>query len=319
MLLNQIAAVSEQTNQQLRALAVAEFQAYFPLFNQAEFYTMSGNADNPRKEDALIAAGTSRAIGDDYTAKTNTPDFAAAVLKIYGDSVKTDIAYERRGVDIASQRVLDLKNAVKGIARGLMDDVINSTLSATKIKGLKQYATDLSRKVVFGADANGESLPAGNASADKTKQAAFMELLEETIAEMGGASCIMANSKFIARLKTIARDYISIANVQDLYGQNQTVTTFNGIPIANPGYASNGTGLILPNNETEGTSTSICSSIYVVKFGEKSDVSYATNTGLDVKDLSLVGNAYQTTVELDIDQVILNEKSFKRIAGIKLG
>ncbi|MEN6296157.1 MAG: hypothetical protein ABFD61_08530, partial [Chloroherpetonaceae bacterium] len=120
----------------LQSLAVSEFVSQFPLAPYIEFYPINGNADTPRKVSAGITAGDTRTIGTDYTAKSDTPGFGAIALKIYGDKVKTDIAYQRRGTDIGSQRALDLANFSRSMGRYFMDCVINDVLSVEKFSGI---------------------------------------------------------------------------------------------------------------------------------------------------------------------------------------
>lgn len=316
MKLNAIPAVSQNSSEQLRALAIAEFAAAFPLANYAEFYSMRGNADSPRKADATMTAGANRSIATSYTAKDNDPDFGAVVLKIYGDLVQTDRAYERRGIDIGSQRAKDLANFARSLGRYFMNAFVNDTLSATSFSGIKEQTTALSRKVVFGGE-NGAALPNGNGNTERKAQDAFIELMTEYISSIA-PTCILANAQTIARMESVGRSYLSTENVADIYGQNQRVISFMGIPLVNAGYAANGTGLILPNNETEGTSTSACTSLYMIRFGEEVDTTIATNSGLDVEDLGAVGTKFQTMVELDVDVAVLDKTSILRIGGIKL-
>jgi len=319
MLLNQISRGSAvDTPQALQSLAVSEFISQFPLANYLQFYSITGNADTPRKVDANLSAGDTRTIGTDYTAKSNTPGFGAIALKIYGDKVKTDIAYVRRGIDIGSQRALDLSNFSRSLGRYFMNAIINDELSAEKFSGLKEQATALSRKEVYSAP-NGGSFPSGNGNTEVKAQMAFLEWLDSQIEDiMGGPQVILANGAFIARLESVGKNFVQTNTAQDIYGVNQVVKSYKGIPLINAGFQANATGLVIPSSETEGTSTNACTSVYLLRFGEMQDVTFATNVGLDVKDLGLVGTEYITMVEFDVDMAVLNDKAFKRLAGIKL-
>ncbi len=319
MKINQISQGSAvDSSEKLTKLAVSEFVNTFPLSDFAEFYAITGNADTPRKVDGNMTAGDNRTIGTDYTAKTNTPTFGSIALKIYGDKVKTDLAYQRRGIDIGSQRALDLANFSRSLGRYFMDSIINDAISASKISGLKEQADSLSRKIVFDT-ANGGALPTGNASTDRKQQMKFMEWLDAQIQDIaGGPQAIMANGAFISRLESIGKEFVTTNLVQDIYGANQIIKTYKQIPIVNLGFKANNSGLIIPTDEDEGTSTGVCTSLYLARFGEQADVTLATNVGLDVKDMGLVGTEYLTMVEFDVDLAILNDKSFKRCSGIIL-
>ena len=318
MKINQISKGSSvDTPQALQTLAVSEFVSQFPLANFIEFYQITGNADTPRKVDAGITAGDTRTIGTDYTAKLNTPGFGAIALKIYGDKVKTDIAYQRRGIDIGSQRAMDLANFSRSLGRYFMNAIINDELGVETFSGIKEQATALSRKIVYSSD-NGGSLPSGNGNTEVKAQMAFLETLDSQIEDvMNGPMVILANGAFIARLESIGKNFVNTSIAQDIYGTNQVVKSYKGIPLVNAGFKADASGLVIPNNEVEGTSSD-CTSIYLLRFGEMQDVTFATNVGLDIKDLGLVGTEYITMVEFDVDMAVLNDKAFKRIAGIRL-
>jgi len=316
MLLNQIRASGESTSEAIRQLALAEFMASLPIANFAQFYEMRGNADTPRKTDTNMTAGANRSISTGYTAKDNTPVFANIALKIYGDLVETDIAYERRGIDIGSQRERDLVNFAKSMGRYFMNSVINDASSASKFSGLKEQATALTLKTIFDT-INGGLLPTGNGNTERKQQDKFIELLTAKVSAVR-PSILLANSLLIARLASIGRGYLSTSNVKDIYGSEHTVNTFFNVPIIDAGYTADASGLIIPLDEDEGTSTAQCTSLYLIRFGEETDVTFATNKGMDVKDLGLVGTKYQTLMELDVDLAVLDNTSLSRISGIIL-
>lgn len=316
MLLNQIPASGESTSEAIRQLAMAEFMASFPLANFAQFYEMRGNADTPRKVDATMTAGANRSISTGYTAKSNTPAFGNVQLKIYGDLVETDIAYERRGIDIGSQRERDLVNFARSLGRYFMDAVINDEVSATKFSGIKEQTTTLSLKTVFDT-ANGGQLPTGNGNTERKQQDKFIELLTAKVSQIR-PTVIVANSTLIARLASVGRGYLATTSVKDIYGNEQVVNSFFNVPIIDAGFKANGSGFVIPNDEDEGTSTDQCTSLYLIRFGEGTDVTFATNNGIDVKDLGVVGTKYQTLVELDVDLAVLDNTAVSRISGIIL-
>ena len=308
----------KSTPEEIIALAVAEFTKACPLAPWLEFFSIPGNAHKSRKKDGTITAGTQRALGSDYgSAKSNTPTWADIALKIYGDMVKTDIGNDRRGIDIGSQRAKDLKNMAASLGRFFMDSLFNDTVDATHFSGLIEQITALSRKVVFDT-VNGGTVPMGHTEADLKQRDKFIEYLNAASEDIDdGASVMVMNSDMIARLETIGRKYLSTQNVKDIFGIDQTVQTYRNVPIINSRYKANGTGLVIPNDETEGTSAD-CTSIYLLKFGEEMDVSLATNIGLDVRDLGGVGAQLETLIEIDVDLAILNSKAVKRISGIRL-
>jgi hypothetical protein len=323
MFINEISMGSgEDSTQKLIALAVSEFVKAFPLAPWVHFYSITGNADTPRKVDGNINAGDRRAIGSDYdTPKSNTPGFGDVTLKIYGDIVKTDIAHIRRGKDIGSQRALDLANFSESLGRFFMDSMFNDETDASNISGLVEQATELSRVVDFDPDDDGDGgeLPSDNSSASVIAQNAFLEFLDAQIEDIvGGPDVIACNGGLISRLESIGRNFVRTETVENVFGIKQRVKTYKDIPLINAGFKANNSGLVIGTSETQGTSTN-CTSMHLLNFGEEKDLTVATNVGLDVKDLGLVGATYQTLVELDCGLVVLNTKAFKQISGIILG
>lgn len=320
MKFNQISGgVAERTQQALRSLAISEVMSQFPISPYAEFYSILGNADAPRKADDTMEAGDNRAINEDYTAKDNTPGFASVVLKMYGDKIKTDVAYERRGQDIGSQRAIDLANGARSIGRRLMDAFVNddTAVNAKKFTGLKKQTDVLGRVAIFDTD-NGGIVPTGNGNTERKQQDKFIEFLDAHFNDIaGGPDIMLCNGTMLARLGSIGRGYTSFTNVKDIYGKEQQVLAFRGVPCINAGFKASNTGLVIPDDITCGTSED-CTSLYYVKFGEATDVTFATNVGLDVKDLGVVGMNYVTAVEIDLDLAVLNANSVKRLDGIRL-
>lgn len=304
-------AVGAPGDAALRQVALAEFTANFPLAQYAEFYSFTGNSDELRADSGDIQAGETRTTATSYTAQETPPVFKPVSLKIYGDIVQTDKAWERRGQDLDSQILYDLRKFAQGLGRYFMDALVNhdSGLDSTQLMGWKALiAAGDGEEVQWGA--NGTIL-------DSSSLPAFLELFEEEVQKIpGGPTVLVANSKLIARLANLARDFVRVENVQDIFGRNQRMMTFYGIPLVNAGYKNDGTTYVIPNSETVGTSTD-CTSLYMVRFGERQDVTIATSTGLDVQALGFTGPKFQTLVEFDVAQVSLNSKSLRRISGIR--
>lgn len=314
----------QQSSDALRQLALAAFYQSFPLAPFAEFYSHRGNADTPRKIDSQFTAGTTRALAGAFTAQGRTPQFGSTSLKIYGDSVKTDRAYERRGYDIGSQRAKDLRDFASSLGRFFMDACVNhdgTTLSGNAIiKGMKQLAEDNSRSTVFGSGSDGAELPSGNGNSERKAQDAFIEQLNAIIADIaGGPDVLVMNGAMLSRLQSIGRGYMSVQNATDVFlGKQFTQFSFNGVPILNAGYAANNSGLIITSTETQGGAVSNCTSIYAAKFGEEQDLTFATNVGIDCQDLGAVESQFITLLEFDVDSALLNTKALARLKGIIL-
>lgn len=304
MKLNQISAGDELT--QLVVKKMTE-RANVLLF--AEFYSMFGNAEYARKA-ASANGGQFRLLDFDYVDNIVSPTFASPALKILGDHIQVDQAHERRGYDIGSVRASELLNFAANLGRQFQNYFFNgdAATSSEEFDGIKKLIPAFQK---ITAATNGLSVDVGNSDTAKGRQQKFLELIETLIGSVdGGAQALFMDSKTLARLTSIAREFIT-TQVNDF---GQPVKYFNDVPVLSAGYDKNG-NRVIPHNEVAG-SANTCTSIYAIRFGERADVSIATNSGVEVRDLGIIGPFYTHKVELDAAPVVLNDKSIARLEGI---
>ena len=294
---------------QVTGAVVAAMIGRSTVLEFAEFYSMIGNADYARKA-ASATGGRFRALDNDYPANQVSPNFANPALKILGDKVEVDKAHERRGADIPSVRARELNNFAMNLGKQFQNYFFNGDSGAdpNAFDGLK-VQLPAGQKIT--AAANGLSVDTGNSDAATKNQQNFLELLDELIETVdGGAQVIYADGKVISRLTNIARGFVR----WEVNEFGKPVMYYNEVPIRPAGYDRNG-NRVLPHTETVGTSTN-CTSLYAVRFGEKADTTLATNIGVEVSDLGIVGVHYTHNVDFDTDLAILNDKSAARLEGI---
>ena len=75
------------------------------------------------------------------------------------------------------------------------------------------------------------------------------------------------NSDVIARIETIGRHYVRTATVKDIFGNDQEVLTYKGVPMLDAGDKMGLDEMVLENDEVCGTSSD-CTSIYIGTSGE---------------------------------------------------
>lgn len=279
------------------------------ILGLAEFYPMTGNADYKRKA-ASASGGKFRALNSDYDANQVNPDFANPTLVIFGDKVEVDRAHERRGSDIPSVRALELLSFAKNLGKEFQNKFFNGdkAVDVKEFNGLKKIVP-AGQKIT--AAINGLSVPLGNSDANKTAQQKFLELLDTLISAVdGGAQAVSMDSKTLSRLTRIAEGQVQW--LKDDFGK--PLPMYNGIALLDAGYDKAG-NRIIGHAETVGTGTT-CTSLYAFRFGEGSDLSVATNVGVEVKDLGIVGVHYVHSVDFDLDLTLLNNKSVARLEGI---
>lgn len=277
----------------------------------AEFYPIVGNADYKRKSSAA-SGGKFRTINNDYANNQVDPTFANPILVIFGDKVQVDRAHERRGSDIASVRAADLLQFARDLGKEFQNFFFNGnkSLDAKEFNGLKIIVPEAQ---IITPEADGLILQLGNDNAAKTAQQKFLECLDALVGSVdGGAQFLSMDSDTLSRLTRIAEGMISTK--LDSFGR--PIQFYNDIPLLISGSDKAG-NKIIGHEETCGDSTD-CTSIYAARFGESADLSFATNVGLEVKDLGLVGVHYTHSVDFDLDLTLLNDKAVARLQGLRV-
>ena len=306
MLLGQISASDAVTQQVVTAMV-----SKASVLRKAQFYKMVGSAEY-RRTKATATGGKTRAIGNAYAANPQAPSFANPALKIMGDRIQVDRAYERRGGDIASERALQLLSFAEDLGRKFQDLFFNgdSAGDVTQFDGIVKL---MPAAQVITPNANGIAVNLGNSDSAKASQQKIIELLQLLIKKIdGGAEALYMNGITWSRLSTIAASLITWEKNE--FGM--LIPYFAGVEIVDVGYNQAGTDIIT-NSETCGNSND-CTSIYAARFGEAVDLSLLTNLGVEVKDLGLVENNYEHSVEMDTAIALLNNRSIARLEGIRI-
>lgn len=302
MKINQISANDEKSG-----AVVQRMIENSTILHYAEFFPIVGNADYVRKA-ATASGGVFRALDTDYAANQITPAFAAPTLKILGGKVQVDRAHERRGADVPTVRGLELMSFAENLGRQFQNFFFNGTGANDQFTGLK-LIVPAGQKIT--ADTNGHTVTLGSDNTAKLSQQKFIELLSRLIESVTmGAQFLVMDGRTLARLSTIAASMMTVQ--MNEFGK--PVQYFNGIPVVAAGYDKDG-ARILPHTETVGTGTT-CTSVYAMRFGERSNLSIATNVGVEVVDKGLVGVHYEHHVEFDAALALLNDKAVARLEGI---
>ncbi len=303
MKLNQISAGDAVTQSVVKAILENA-----SVLQHAQFYSIVGSASYDRKT-ASATGGQFRSLDSDYPLNSVSPVFTNPALRILGDQVQVDQAHERRGTDVNSVRALELLNFAKNLGKQFQNYLFNgdSMTSSEQFDGLKVLVPSGQTLV---ASSNGLAVVTGSDNTARTAQQKFLELLDVLIEQTEGADLLVMDGKTLARLTTIASSQVTVS--MNEFGK--PVKHYNGVAITSAGYDKNGTRVI-PHTETCGTS-SATTSVYAMKFGAGTDYSIATNSGIEVKDLGVVGPFFTHKVEIDACPVLLNDKSVARLTGL---
>ncbi len=274
-----------------------------PILDRLPFMEIEGNAYQYTQESSLPGIAF-RAVNAGYTESTGAVVPATVALKIFGGDADVDRFIARTLGNLNDQRAVQTRLKAKAAAIFFtLNFFEGDSATPEQFDGLRKSLTG---NQVVTAGANGATLT--------------LAMLDDLISRVpGGPDVIYAPSQVIAKINALVLATGLITPVErDQYGK--LVRMYAGIPIVDPGYATDGTTQILAYDETQGAS-SLTTSVYAVKFGEQEFVSGLTNGGIDVYDLGELETkpAYRTRIEAYMAIGIFNGKAAARLKGILAG
>jgi hypothetical protein len=296
---------------------LSELREEAPLLPYIEFYSMVGNADAPRKASSAEGGGY-RQLNQDYGPNEVDPAFGNPQLAILGDKVETDVAHERRGADIPSVRAQDLRAFARYFGKFFHDQIVNGAGqggSPIKLNGIKGLLPMNNDQAIYAEDnSNAHEVSYGNSNSATKSQQQLKVKLNRLIAKVdGGPDVLLLSDALLQFITSIFEAQVETTRTE--FGT--LLTTYNRIPMVPAGYAPGG-GAVIAQDENPGSITSDTQSIYALKFGEKMDLSYATNVGLQVMDKGVVDVHYTYHVDLDMQAALLNDQAVARLAGVAI-
>jgi hypothetical protein len=275
-----------------------------PILDRLPFMEIEGNAYQYTQESSLPGIAF-RAVNAGYTESTGAVVNATVGLKIFGGDADVDRFIARTLGNLNDQRAIQTRLKAKAAAIFFtLNFFEGDSTTPEQFDGLRKTLTG---NQVVAAGANGATLT--------------LAMLDDLISRVpGGPDVIYAPSQAISKINALVlATGVSVLPVErDQYGK--LVRFYAGIPLVDPGYATDGTTQILAYDETQGASA-VTTSIYAVKFGEQEFVSGLTNGGIDVYDLGELETkpAYRTRIEAYMAIGIFNGKAAARLKGIIAG
>lgn len=304
------AALLSQTD--LQRGVIETFIQASPVLDRIPLMPIEGNAYGYNKE-ATLPGVAFRSVNEAYVESTGTVVQATESLVILGGDADVDRFLVQTRGNLNNQRATQTAMKVKAAAYKYQDTFFNGDV-AVDTKAFDGLRKRLTGAQVLDAAANGLGPVAGGHD--------FLDALDNLIAAVPGINgqngAIYANAAVLGRVTSSLRrlggaDFIR----EDL--TNKRVLTYNGIPVLDPGVTAAGV-TILPNTETQGTST-VASSVYAVKFGgDEGDqgVTGLTNGGVQVYDLGELQEkpAYRTRIEFYCGLATFGGRAAARLRGV---
>jgi len=307
---------NNSSNDAVRQLVLQTIIANAPILKYLQFYKMTGSADEIAKNSGISGGGV-RTIGNPYQDAKPTPDFESVVLRIFGGKVSTDRELDARNGDLADEHLAQITRYARGVGKNFMNRFVNDVFSASTFDGIKQLAKDRKRNVVF--DPTGDGIVTLDDTATGRKQIKkFVIELDNAIDDTVDPTFLLMDSKTRSYLRSYSRDAVRTTTVKDLFGVDQTLEDYNGLPIVIAGTKDEENGRVIPHNEVEGSRTA-CSSLYVVSTEEKSNLTAATNVGLRLYGPNQVEDVMiNSQIDLSIGLALANDKALTRLCGFEL-
>lgn len=259
------------------------------------------------------ATAAFRALGSEYTPQEAVRERKSAVLKIFGGSAEIDRVIQSTG-GLLNEVEFQLGEKIKGAVNLFHYTVINgdSTKNPNEFDGLDKVLTGSSTE--FHKDA---SLDLSTTAALDTNYKAFLDLLDEFLAEFDGApTLLMGNARLITRIRSAARRAGYLTHSEDAFGQ--TVTGYNGIPLVDLGCYWSGSAIenIVPIDKNG------CTALYGVGIG-LDGFHGASPIGDKIvstylPDLSAPGALKKVEVEMVAAAVLKNSRRAGVFRGLKV-
>ena len=200
-----------------------------------------------------------RAVNAEYTSQEVTRQKITTDVKIFGGSYKIDriIADMRGAVDEVQ---LQQSQKIKAVQALFNDTFINgdSATTATSFDGLETALTGSSTE--YNGAAADTAIDLSTSAAVTGNYMAFLDMLDEFMMGLDGKpSCLMGNTRMIAKLRACARRASMYQTTVDSFGQQ--IETYAGIPLVDMGAVSGGTGDVIATDNSGNTS------LYVARLG----------------------------------------------------
>lgn len=193
-----------------------------------------------------------RAVNSEYTSQEVTRQKITTDVKIFGGSYRIDriIADMRGAVDEVE---LQQSQKIKAVQALFNDTFINGDAAnaPTSFDGLETVLTGSSTE--FHGASGDAAIDLSTSAAVTSNYMAFLDLLDEFMMGLDGRpSCLMGNTRMIAKLRACARRASMYQTTVDSFGQQ--IETYAGIPLVDMGAVSGGTADVIATDSGGNTS-----------------------------------------------------------------
>ncbi len=201
-----------------------------------------------------------RAVNSEYTSAEVTRQKISTDVKIFGGSYKIDRIIADMGGAVDEVQ-LQQAQKIKAAQALFNDTFINgdSSSDANAFDGIEKAVTGSSTE--YNAGSGDAAIDLSTSAKVDANYMAFLDMLDEFLMELDGTpSCLLGNTRMIAKLRACARRASMYQTSIDDFGQQ--IETYAGIPLVDmKTKAGSGTDVIGTDSTTGNTS------LYVVRLG----------------------------------------------------
>jgi len=287
-----------------------------PILRDAQFYNRPGSADSVKQ--ARDGGGQStiyRSINDSPNVATPpTPSYLTPAKKLISWDAKADVQLEARNEDPETELSLQTFLESREVGWTLQNDVFNGD-DAGNAEAFDGFKNIVNGSWVIPCATDGLVLQLGNSDdAVAAQQLAIRELKKAIRRVRGGATHMYMNGDLLATWLILAKSIGYYRQSKDELGNDLELIA--GVIVRDTGLAKAGTE-ILPFSETTGASTN-CSSIYLVRWGERVDLSILTSNGLQARYSGQNGNFLVNNMNMDFQFVLQDPTALVQSSGWRL-
>lgn len=296
--------------------ALEGLQSTCPILRDAQFFSRPGSAT--RVKEAREGGGQStiyRSINDSpNTATPPTPNYLTPAKKLISWDAKADVQLEARNEDPETELSLQTYLESQEVGWTLQNDVFNGD-NAGNAEAFDGFGVIVNPSWVIPVATDGHVLQLGNSDDAVTAQQTAIRELKKAIRRVrGGATHMYMNGDLLATWLIIAKHIGYYRQSKDELGNDLDLIA--GVIVRDAGLTKAGAE-ILPFSETTGASTN-CSSIYLVRWGEGTDLSILTSNGLQARYAGQSGNFLINNMNMDWEFVLQNPTALVQSSGWRL-
>jgi hypothetical protein len=290
----------------LQSGVVKTFAASSPFFEFLPWVDIPGPSWSYNVETTLPGIGF-RSLNAAYDESVGVINPKTEKIKMLGGDADTDKMFEKWGAAaVTDRRAYDLEAKARALAR-YFDKIMIDGDEGT-------YPTQFDGLNVRCASSQHIHADAGTGSAGANLTENLMHCLCDTVE--GGPDLLIMGQKVFRNLAYLFKGSTILAfGTENMFGHRPAF--FNGIRVAVLDKDNDGTAII-PMDETEGSSSGVCGSMYALKFGAWQSVCGLQNNAVEVRDLGELQTkpVLRTRIEWPLCVGFFHPKSYARLQGI---